>query len=208
MSNLNWVDIIILVIFLASVLAGLIRGFVKEIISLLTWIAAFVIAVMFASKLAAWFTSMPSVQSMIASASNSIGTSAETSVSYIALGISFLLLFVCTLIIGSIISTIISRAIESVGIGFINRLLGGVFGLARGFLIVVAGIFLVQLTSAAQQPWWAQSQFVNSFQPAVAWVGGMVSPGLASLKERVSNTMQNGGQMIQQGIGNFQNTGH
>src|ERR1041385_2992010 len=68
MSNLNWVDIVILVIFFASVLAGLIRGFVKEIISLVTWIAAFFIATMFASKLAAWFTSFPSVQSMISSA--------------------------------------------------------------------------------------------------------------------------------------------
>lgn len=205
MSNLNWVDIVILVIFLASVLAGLIRGFVKEIISLVTWIAAFIIAMMFSSKLAAWFTSMPSVQSMMTSASSSIGANAEQSVSYIAIGISFLILFIGTLIVGSIISMIITRAVEGVGIGFVNRLLGGVFGLARGFLIVVVVIFLVQLTSAAQQTWWAQSQFVNSFQPAVAWVGGMISPGLATLKEKVSNT----GQMIQQGItSGLQPTGH
>lgn len=203
MANLNWVDMIILLVFLASVLAGLVRGFVKEIVSLLSWVAAFVIAAMFSSKLAEWFLNTPSAKSLVSSISNSIGANAEQSISMIAIALSFILLFVVTLAIGAIIGMIISSAAASVGIGFINRLLGGIFGLARGFLIVVVLIFLVQLTPAAQEPWWTQSQFVNSFQPSVAWVSGMVSPGITSLKEKVTSTIQNSGQYIKQNTGSY-----
>lgn len=191
MSNLNWVDILILCVFLFSVLAGLMRGLVKEIISLLTWIAAFIIAIIFSSKLAALFTGTQQVQSAISSASNAVGTSAAQSISVLSVGVSFIILFVGTLLIGSIIGSIISKAVDSVGIGFINRFLGGVFGLARAFLLVLVGMFLIQLTTLQQQPWWVQSQFVSSFQPAVVWLGGVVAPGLASLKDTLNNTIQN-----------------
>lgn len=190
MSNLNWVDLVILAIFLISVLAGLMRGLVKEIISLATWIAAIFIAVMFSSKLAMLFTSTQPVQSMVSSTSTSIGSSTAHPVSLLAIGISFLILFIGTMIIGAIINYIISSAMSSIGLGLINRLLGAVFGLARGFLIVVVAIFLVELSSIQQNPWWQQSQFVDNFQPAVKWLSDLVSPSLANLKVKMSETIQ------------------
>jgi hypothetical protein len=43
-------------------------------------------------------------------------------------------------------------------------------------------VFLVQLTSYAQQDWWKKSRYVPLFQPAVVWLGSFVSPTLENLK--------------------------
>lgn len=191
MSSLNWVDNIILFVFFMSVVAGLMRGLVKEVISLLTWLAAFIVAVIFSPKLAAMFTSSPSVQSMVSGASTAVGLNTAQPVSMFAIGVSFIALFVGTLIVGSLINSLTSRAVERQGISFANRLLGSVFGLARGFIIVLVIIFLVQLSPIQQQPYWSSSQFVNAFQPAVQWFGNLVQPGFQSLKAKVDTTLQN-----------------
>ncbi len=191
MSSLNWIDNIILIVFFFSVVAGLMRGLIREVISLLSWVAAFIIAVIFSSKLAATFTSSPDVQSAISNATTSIGVNAAQPVSMFSVGVSFIILFVGTLVIGSIINSFMSRAVERQGISFANRLLGSVFGLMRGFIIVMVGIFLVQLSPIQQQPYWSQSQFVNAFQPAVQWFGNIVQPGFQSLKAKVDSTLQN-----------------
>ncbi len=203
MSNMNWVDNAILLIFIISVLAGLMRGLVKEIISILSWIAAVIVAVLFSTKVAAMFTGSPQVQSAVSNASTSIGMNAAAPVSYVSIGISFIVLFILTLTVGTIINHLISKAVEGGGISFVNRLLGGVFGLGRGFIMVVVAIFVIQLTPLQQQVWWSASQLVNSFQPAVKWLGSYAAPGFETLKTKVSDTLQNTntGSMLQQVTG-------
>lgn len=191
LQNLNWIDYSILIIFILSVLGGLLRGFVREFISLVTVIAAFIIASMFASALATIFTNSESVQSAVNQASNAIGMNASQPVSCLAIGLSFAILFIATLIIGAIISSILNLAVETSLLGFGNRLLGGVFGLVRGFIITLVLIFLVQLTPLGSQPWWVQSRFVGDLQPAIQWLGNLVSPTLANLKEKFGQALQN-----------------
>ena len=191
MNSFNWVDYVVVVIFLGSILAGLMRGLVKEMIGLVTWVAAFVAAVMFASPLAAHFTGSDQVQSVVASASTTTGLSAVTPVSYISLGISFIAIFVGVLILGKFINYMVSSAVEGRGISFANRFLGGIFGSARGVLFVLVMMFIVQLSPFSAQPYWTQSQFVAYFQPAVQMIDDAVSPGLKGLKDKVGNTIKN-----------------
>jgi membrane protein required for colicin V production len=190
MSNLNFVDFIILAIFFFSILAGLGRGFVREIVSLITWIVAFVVATTFANSLAAYFTSAPVVQTAVSQASQAIGVSAAQPVSYAALGISFAILFIGTLIAGALVGYFLNIAFQVGVLGIGNRLLGGIFGFVRGFIINLVLIFLVQLSPFGNAPWWHQSQFVASFQPAVQWLDGVVSPSLANLKAKLGQTLQ------------------
>ena len=190
MSNLNWVDNIILAVFLVSILAGLMRGLVREMISLLTWAAAFVIAILFSTKVAASFSGNAGVQGLVNQATQVVGASATKPLSMLSIGASFVGLFVATLIIGSVVNYFVSQAVEGRGINFSNRLLGGVFGLARGFLLVLATIFLIQLTPLSDQAYWTGSQFVHSFQPTVKWINHLVAPGLESLKSKVSDTIK------------------
>lgn len=182
LSSFNWVDYIILGIFLASTLLGLTRGFVKEIISLIALIAAFVLAMMFANPLAAMLSH---------SAANATGANAEPTVSYIALAVAYLIIFVGTILVGGIVNLIFNIAIKSGGLGFGNRLLGAAFGFARGFIFNLVLIFLVQLTSSGTEGAWHDSQLVNKLQPAVNWMSSKVSPTLANLKEKYSGTIEN-----------------
>lgn len=191
MSGLNWVDNIILVMFLVSILAGLMRGLVREMIALLTWAAAFVISILFSSKVAAAFSGNQAVQSMANQATNTVGMNAGTSLSMLSIGASFIGLFVGTIIVGSVVNYFVSSAVEGRGISFSNRLLGGIFGLARGFLIVLLMIFLIQLSPLSDQPYWKGSQFVHSFQPIIKVLNDMVAPGLATLKNKVGDTFKN-----------------
>lgn len=167
MLNLNYVDYAILFILLLSIFAGLIRGFVKEVIALLTWVAAFILASLYSTPLAAAFTHVPVDSS---------------SLSLLSVAISFVCIFVLVLLVGMLISYIISSMVELGGISFFNRLLGAVFGFARGFLVVLLLIFLVQLTAYAKEDLWVHSRLVNAFQPAVKWIEINVSPNFDTIK--------------------------
>lgn len=197
MSHLNWIDLIILAIFFLSIIAGFVKGFIREIISLVTLIAAFVIAIMFSNALASMFTSSDTVQSAMSQSSSAIGTSTENPVSYVAIGLSFILLFIGTIIVGSIVSFILNIAFQTGILGFGNRLLGAGFGLVRGFIINLVLIFFVQLTAFGSEAAWHESRFVNYFQPAVEWLGNVVSPSLAHLKDKFSQTVENVNSQIQ-----------
>lgn len=201
MADFNGVDYAFIGVFVGSIIAGLMRGVIKEVISVLTWAAAFIVASLFSSRLAAAFSHSDHVQSAISSANGAMGMNATQSVSYLALGGSFVLLFVGTLIIGSLLNRLISYAAEGQGISIANRLLGGIFGLGRGFLINLVVIFLVQLAPAvAQQPMWTSSQLVTAYQPAVAWLSEFVQPGFESLKTKVGETIHDVGDKVTQGV--------
>ena len=191
MGEYNYVDFAVLLVFLLSILGGISKGVIKEIISLATWLAAFFIACMFAAQLAAVFTGSAAVQSAVTSSSSSIGMSTAQPVSYLALGLSFVCIFIVTLLLGSLIGSIVTRAVQTTGLGIVNRLLGGVFGFARGYLIVIVLMFVVDLTPFATQPLWTTSKFVTSFAPTVQWFGNLVEPGLTMLKQNIGNTLQN-----------------
>src|SRR3990167_10616958 len=108
MSQLNFVDILILIVFFISMTMGFARGLVSEVISLAALIAAIFFAAMFSNQLATYFTSSQSVQDVVAQTSNVIGTSTAQPVSYMALGISFALIFLGVLFIGSFIKYLLN----------------------------------------------------------------------------------------------------
>lgn len=193
-SSLNWVDYVILAIFLISILAGFSRGLAKELISLITLVVAVVVASMFATTLAASWMSSPSVQNAVGDASNSIAVNSgavSQTVSYAAVGLSFAVIFAGTILAGAILGFFINLALNSGVLGIGNRLLGAFFGLGRGFLLNLVLIFVLQLTAVGKQPWWLESVCVQQYQPAVAWLGAVVSPHLEMLREKAVETVQN-----------------
>lgn len=191
MDNLNWVDYIVLAVLAISVLAGLARGFIKEVIGLVTWIVALVVATLFASPIANAFTGSSQIQSAINTASSATGMNTAHPVSMLALAISFICIFAGVVLIGRIVNYFLTTATAGYGISLVNRLLGALFGLVRGFILVVVLIFVVELTPLAQQGYWSASQFVVSFQPTVNKLGDIVQPGINSLKEKAGQTLKN-----------------
>ncbi|MEO8400248.1 MAG: CvpA family protein [Gammaproteobacteria bacterium] len=204
MTEFNWVDYTILAIFIFSILGGFIRGGIKEIISLLTWFAAFIIAGLFANPLASYFSNSQAVQSAVSSASGALGATAANQVSLFSLGISFAVIFFAVILIGTMLGFLLNQAVVGSGVGIGNRLLGGIFGLGRGYLIVLVLIFLVQLSPLSKEQFWSQSSLVMSFQPAVEWFSNFVQPGIASLKSSMGQTMENLDSGAQNAMGVFQ----
>lgn len=184
MTDLNWVDYVVLGVLFASIAAGLMRGLIKEILSLITWVAAFIVSSMFTTQVAKSF-SHPAAADHATTAE-----AAAQSTSLIMLGISFVGLFLAVLLVGALVSYFITRAVEGQGISFANRFLGGLFGLARGVLLLLFVSFLLELTPLENQPWWKQSQFVAAFQPTIEWLDKMVQPGLEKLKAELGDTIK------------------
>ena len=135
--QLGWVDIALLAIFGVSVLVGLWRGFVFEIVSLLGWLVAFVIANSAGPFLAEFipFGGDPQVQLWIA---------------YIAVFV--LILVTCTLL-----ARMLRALISATPLSFIDRLLGGIFGVVRGALILVVAATLIGLSPYADSTTWKSS---------------------------------------------------
>lgn len=184
MENFNWVDYVIITILLFSVLAGFARGIVKELLSILTWVIAFISSSLFAGKLASAFTG---------------ASAADEPVTMLALGLSFVSIFLVILVVGSLITHVVSGAVDNVGLGVINRLFGGTFGFARGLLINLVFIFIVQLTSYDQESWWKESKLVPVYQPAVIWISNLVSPNFEELKNKMNSTLENATSLLNSG---------
>jgi membrane protein required for colicin V production len=109
-------DYAILAILALSVLISIWRGLVREVISILSWLVALWLAVRFAVDMAEW---MPAAIS-------------NPSLRYVA---AFACLFLGTIIVLELIGVLIAKLLRAVGLGFLDRLLGAIFGFARGALI-------------------------------------------------------------------------
>lgn len=152
---MNWVDWIILSVLGISILIGLFRGLISEVLGLAIWATAFWASWAFGPSVAAWlgqYLPMPTARLFIGYGGVLMGV----------------------LIIGAIIRAIISRIMWRTGLSGMDRMLGMVFGFARGALIVAFMVFLFSLTALVHESWWRQSSLVPQFQGLAGWLGARV----------------------------------
>lgn len=131
-------DYLVLFVLAASVVISTLRGLVKEILSLLGWIVAFVVANAYGAALA------PMLPDAIP------GATARLIVAFIAL-------FLGVRILMGLLSLAIGALVEATGLSLADRGLGGLFGLARGIVIVLAAVILCGMTSIPQQAFWTNA---------------------------------------------------
>jgi membrane protein required for colicin V production len=72
---------------------------------------------------------------------------------------AFAVLFIATLIVGAMMNHLVSKLIAISGLRLTDRLLGGVFGIARGVVILMVFVFFGANFFAADQ-WWIESRFI------------------------------------------------
>jgi len=190
-GNFNWLDYLFSSIFVLFILLSLWRGLVKEIISIGAWAAGLFIGFMFAPKLAALFTDSSAVQATLTHAGSKVSEHATTESSF-AVGVCFVILLVGTLVIGAIISYIMAKVVQVSGISFFNRLLGGVFGFIKGFIVNLVILFCTQMTSYAEEPAWKQSQIVQAYQPVIALLENKMGPEFEDLKAKIKQALDSG----------------
>lgn len=123
---MNLVDLGVLGVLAVSALLGVARGFVRELLGVGAWIAAAYAALLYGPALVPF-------------AERTIGNpDLADPAAYIAV-------FLGVLIVLSIAANLIGRAVRFSLLGGLDRVLGAVFGLARGAALVVAAYILVSL---------------------------------------------------------------
>lgn len=138
-----------------SVLLSMLRGFVRETLALAGWVAAFVVAKLYTTQLAPLLP-------------QAIPTEA------LRLLAAFLILFLATLLVSSLLAIALSEVFKQIGLRWLDRWLGAVFGLARGIMIVGVLVLLAGLTSLPQDPRWRNAMFSAPLEAMV----GVVLPWL------------------------------
>ena len=133
-------DWVLLGVLLASMVVGFWRGLVYEVLSLAGWVAAFVVAQWLAPEVVGW---LPFVKG------------APASVQY---AVAFAVVFVGTVFAAGMVSWLIKKLVETVGLRPVDRTLGGVFGLARGVVLLLALTVVLQLTGVSRDAWWSTAQ--------------------------------------------------
>jgi membrane protein required for colicin V production len=134
-AALDWVVLSVLAL---SVLLGLWRGLVYEVLSVLNWLAAFLLAQWLAADVARY---MP------------LGQAGEA-FQYAA---AFAVVFIAALIVGGLLAWLTKKLVAAAGLAPVDRALGGVFGLVRGTVAVLALAVVVHLTGLKSGAWWYES---------------------------------------------------
>ena len=150
-SQLNGLDWFIIVVVTLSIAISLWRGFAREAMSLAGWILAFIVANLFASLLASYLD----------------GIIANLTGRYI---VAWALLFVMMLVISGLLAKLSSKLLQASGLGLLDRLLGTVFGFARGLLIIMALVFVVrEVVPPRDQQWLHESQLMPGIAVLMDW---------------------------------------
>ena len=158
---MGWVDIALLTVLALSALLGLWRGLVYEVLSLAGWIVAFLMAQAYATEVAALLP---------------MGDAAPA----LRLAAGFALVFIAVAFAGGFVAWIIKKLVASVGLRPVDRLLGGVFGVARGVLILLAVTVIVSMTSLHTDPGWQASPVAAGLSQGLSALKPMLPQAVAS----------------------------
>ena len=88
-------------------------------------------------------------------------------------------MFIGTLFVVGVVNFLLCKLVETTGLTGTDRVLGMLFGTARG--IAVAGVLVLGagLTPLPQDPWWRESILLPHFERLAMWTTGFFPPEFA-----------------------------
>lgn len=133
-------DYTVLIIIGISIVVSMMRGAVREVLAIAGWVAALYVAKTYAGQLVPLLPQdIPSEPLKVLAA--------------------FIILLLGVLLVCSLLSIALSSLIKKIGLNWLNRFAGALFGLARGLLIVCILVFLAGLTSIPRDARWTNAMF-------------------------------------------------
>lgn len=153
-------DYFVLGVVALSLLIGVWRGVVSEILALVAWVAAFIAARTWAGLVGEWIAS-------------GIAEPVWRQV------VGFLVILVLVLVLFALARWLVSLLLKAVGLAPLDRVLGALFGIARGILVVWVGVLLAGLSALPQQQWWRQAVLAPPLETAVLAAKPWLPPDLA-----------------------------
>jgi membrane protein required for colicin V production len=162
-SGWHPVDLVIAAAIALSVVIGLVRGFVVEVMALVVWFGAAALAWIGGETVAGWFESLMSMPSL-------------------RLGIGYAVVFFSVLTLGAVLVFLLRKLVHSTGLSGTDRLLGSLFGLARGALVIAVVVLLAGFTPLPRDPWWRESALLPLFVRGAEQLAAALP---ASVRERI-----------------------
>jgi membrane protein required for colicin V production len=135
---MTWLDYVVIVGVLVSIAWGVWRGLVREVISVAAWVLAF---------LGANYLGSPLSEALPAS----------ISAPELRVLIAFVAVFVVILAACTLVGQFLARMMKNAGLGPLDHVLGGLFGIARALVIMLAFAIVAGLTSFPRQSAWRDS---------------------------------------------------
>jgi membrane protein required for colicin V production len=153
------VDYILAATVVLSVLFGMVRGFLRESVALLGWLVGLWLAWRYSYLLYPYL------------GGNLAGTELQA---WVARGIVLVLVVAASWMLGSLLSYLVQRSGLTLGV---DRLLGGLFGLVRGAVIVGFAVMLAQAAELPGEPWWRESRLLPLGEEMASVLRGYVETG-------------------------------
>jgi membrane protein required for colicin V production len=141
-------DYIVFTIIGISIVVSMMRGAVREVLAIAGWIVAIYVAKTYATQL------IPLLPADIPSEALKILA-------------AYVIVFFGVLLISSLLIIALSSLIKKIGLNWLNRGVGAMFGFARGLLIVCVLVFLAGLTSLPKDARWTDAMFSSPLEALV-----------------------------------------
>ena len=151
---MNAIDIAILVVLAVLLLKGLWLGLIQELCGLAGLGLGTVLAVRFHASLAESLPAWLSLPPWLASAA------------------CFMLLFLVTLLFFALLGLVLSRVLKLVFLGGFNRVLGGLFGLVQGVVVLALILYGFSLTD-----WFKETRLASRLAPPFIALGEQILSG-------------------------------
>ena len=126
-------DFAILTILLVSLLLGLWRGLIYEVLSLAGWPIAFMLSKLFVNSI---MPLLPLQQEAM------------------RIAVAYIVVFAAALIVWGVLVWLLVRLVKAVMLGWLDSVMGGLFGVLRGGLVILALVWLAGLTHIPDRPFW------------------------------------------------------
>lgn len=153
-------DLVFAAVLVLSVLVGLWRGLVFEVLSVAGWVLAYFVAQSYAATVAAWLPLE--------------GWSAP-----VPFAVGFVLVLVAVAFAAGLLTAVLKRVVATIGLRPIDRALGGVFGLFRGLVLLLAFGWVMSLTPFKDEAWWLSSNSAPWVVSGLAVLKGTMPPEIA-----------------------------
>ena len=159
------VDIILVAIVFISMLFGAIRGFLRESVALLGWLVGLWLAWRYAPALE------PYLGGALA------GTELQV---WVARLILLFAAVIAAWLIGSLLGYLVQRSGLTLGL---DRMLGAVFGIVRGAVIVGFAVMLADAAQLRGEDWWKSSKLIPVGEEMASVLRGYVETGRRAIDE-------------------------
>jgi membrane protein required for colicin V production len=134
-------DFVVIAIVVLSTLFAFWQGFIRMLASLAAWVVGILAALHFSSVIGTLlpdFGESPAIRYVIA----------------------FATILIVVLILGALVGALVAHIMQAAGLGFVDRVLGAVAGVARGVVLAVLLVLIAGVTTLPRNDWW-QNAFTS-----------------------------------------------